>query len=419
MATKITRAGGTVKKGGVDKRNTLVFNLFRWKPPKKSRDPQKKRNITKIQQPRKELYDWIFPPDHGILLHMDIIQIVIIILLLALLGAIVWLVKSTKSNQNASSGQDSQAVTVLQNQISELSKSLGERMGDTNQAVRQSFAATAGIVRDVTEKMMKMEETAKQVLDVTSQLQQLQDILKNPKQRGILGEYYLESLLQNVLPPGGYQMQYPFKNGEIVDAVVFIKDKIVPVDSKFSLDNYNRLAEASEPAERERLEKQFTNDLKLRIKETAKYIKPEEGTMDFAFMFIPHEAIYYDLLINSIGSVQGDTESLLQKAAGTYHVIIVSPTSFLAYLQTVLQGLKALKIEEQAKEIQKRVGELGRHLAVYNNHFLSMGKNLGTTVNQYNLASKELGKIDKDVLRITGESPSIEGLLVEGIKIDE
>jgi DNA recombination protein RmuC len=286
-------------------------------------------------------------------------------------------------------------------------------MGDTHKAVRQNFAATSNVVRDVTEKITRMEETAKQVLDVTNQLQNLQDMLKSPKQRGILGEYYLETLLQNVLPPDGYQMQYGFKDGEIVDAVVFVKDKIVPVDSKFSLENYNRIVEERNPAEREKLEKVFVNDLKNRVKETAKYIRPEEGTMEFAFMFIPHEAIYYDLLINKIGAVLEDTESILQRAAGKYRVIIVSPTSFLAYLQTVLQGLKALKIEEQAQEIKKHVTDLGRHLAAYESRFSSVGKNLGTTVNQYNLASKEFQKIDKDVLHITGESNTIESILLD------
>jgi DNA recombination protein RmuC len=208
-------------------------------------------------------------------------------------------------------------------------------------------------------------------------------------------------------------MQYGFTDGEIVDAAVFVKDKIVPIDSKFSLENYNRLVEERNPTERDRLEKQFVNDLKLRVQETAKYIRPNEGTMDFAFMFIPHEAIYYDLLINKIGAVQDETESILQRAAAKYHVIIVSPTSFLAYLQTVLQGLRALKIEEQAQEIRKRVTDLGRHLGAYNAYLKSLGKNLTTTVNQYNLASKEFGKIDKDVLRITGESNTIETLLIE------
>lgn len=343
---------------------------------------------------------------------MEPVQLITLFLLLCLIGIVLWVgikIQHAKSDK----GIDPQALIILQNQVGELSKSLGERMGDTNQAVRQSFAATANIVRDITEKMMRVEETTKQVLDVTTQLQGLQDMLKNPKQRGILGEYYLETLLQNVLPPGSFKMQYPFSDGTIVDAAVFIKDRIVPIDSKFSLENYNRLVETDQPAERDRLEKMFISDLKRRIVETAKYIRPNEGTMEFAFMFIPHEAIYYDLLVNKIGAAQDDSESILQRAAGTYHVIIVSPTSFLAYLQTVLQGLNALKIEEQAKEIRKRVGDLGRHLSAYNTHFLSIGKNLNTTVNQYNHASKELQKIDKDVLRVTGESPEIEASLVE------
>ena len=241
--------------------------------------------------------------------------------------------------------------------------------------------------------------------------------MKNPKQRGILGEYYLETLLKNVLPPGQYQMQYGFESGEIVDAVVFVKDKIIPIDSKFSLENYNRMTETTDKTEKDRLEKLFVNDLKLRITETAKYIRPTEGTMDFAFMFIPHEAIYYDLLINKIGS-QGlgqseDTENLIQRAAGKYKVIIVSPTSFLAYLQTVLQGLKALQIEETTKDIIKRVGEIGTHLKEYEKYHAKLGNSLDTVVNHFNSSSKEFKKIDKDVMRITGEALSVDPPLIE------
>lgn len=348
-------------------------------------------------------------------------QTLIIILLIALVVGMLWIAYRLKraAVENEKGGTDPQSLVILQNQINELSKTLAERMGETHQAVRQNFAATTNVVRDVTEKVTRMEETAKQVLDVTNQLQSLQDILKNPKHRGILGEYYLETLLQNVLPPEGYQMQYTFKDGEIVDAVVFVKDKIVPIDSKFSLENYNRIVEEQNPVEREKLEKQFINDLKERVKETAKYVRPEEGTMEFAFMFIPHEAIYYDLLVNKIGAVTGDTENILQRAAGKYHVLITSPTSFLAYLQTVLQGLKALKIEEQAKEIRKRVGDLSRHLAAYDTHFKSVGRNLDTVVNQYNLASKEFVKIDKDVLHITGGSNAIEPLILDKTNQEE
>jgi len=183
-----------------------------------------------------------------------------------------------------------------------------------------------------------------------------------------------------------------------------VKDKIIPIDSKFSLENYNRLIETRDPAMKERLERQFVNDLKDRIAETSKYIKPENDTMDFAFMFIPHEAIYYDLLVNKIGAIQEDTENLIQRAASKYRVIIVSPTSFLAYLQTVLQGLKALQIEESAKEIRKRIEELSRHLGSYEEYHNKLGTTIKTVVNHYNNATKELKKVDKDMLRIAGES---------------
>ena len=341
-------------------------------------------------------------------------QILLVILLLVLVAAVMWLgMKIHTLTTTPPPKEDNQGFQLIQNQMAQLQKEMGDRMGETHSAIRQQFAASTSVVRDVTEKLTRMEETAKQVLDVTVQLESLQNILKNPKQRGILGEYYLETLLKNILPPDGYQMQYGFKDGEIVDAAVFIKDKIVPIDSKFSLENYNRLVLEQNPAEKDRLEKLFVNDLKTRVQETAKYIRPQEGTMEFAFMFIPHEAIYYDLLTNKIGSIVDDNESLIQRAAGKYHVIIVSPTSFLAYLQTVLQGLRALKIEEQAKEIRMRVDDLKRHLSAYEGFFSSVGKNLGTTVNQYNLASKEFAKIDKDVMRVTGASNNFEAILID------
>jgi DNA recombination protein RmuC len=214
-------------------------------------------------------------------------------------------------------------------------------------------------------------------------------------------------------------MQYPFPDGTIVDAAVFVKDKVIPIDSKFSLENYNRISETNDKNEKERLEKIFVNDLKIRIQETSKYIQPEEGTMDFAFMFIPHEAIYYDLLVNKIGAVTEDTDNLIQRAASKYKVIIVSPTSFLAYLQTVLQGLKALQIEESAKDIIKRVGELGNHLRTYEDMHVKLGKALETTVNHFNKSNHEFRKIDKDVMRITGDAISIETMTLDKPQTDE
>jgi len=296
---------------------------------------------------------------------------------------------------------------TLDLKIGDMSRNVDGKLGESHRQMQDTVRHQTGesfkLLKDVTERLVKLDETNRQVVGFADQLQSLQDILKNPKQRGILGEYYLETLLKNVLPVGSFQMQYAFKDATIVDAVVFVKEKIIPVDSKFSLENYNRLAEEKDPVEREKLEKAFRNDLKLRIDETSKYIKPEEGTMEFAFMFIPHEAIYYDLLVAQVGSVKVNTRDLIEYAFKEKHVIIVSPTSFLAYLQTVLQGLKALQIEESAKEIRKRVEELGRHIGAYDQYMQSLGNSLGTTVNHYNRAHKELKKIDKDVMRIATE----------------
>jgi len=312
---------------------------------------------------------------------------------------------------------DETGLKLILQQINELNRTVDSKIGEStrsmNDSVRSQLGESANLIREVTKGLTKLDETNRQVVSFADQLQNLQDILKNPKQRGILGEYYLETLLKNVLAPNQYQMQYGFKNGEIVDAVVFVKDKIIPVDSKFSLENYNRMIETSDKTEKDRLEKLFVSDLKLRITETSKYIRPEEGTMDFAFMFIPHEAIYYDLLINKIGAVLEDTENLIQRAAGKYKVIIVSPTSFLAYLQTVLQGLKAMQIEETTKDIIKRVGEIGTHLKKYEDYHQKLGASLGTVVNHFNSSSKEFKKIDKDVMRITGEAIDFEPNLLD------
>jgi len=310
-----------------------------------------------------------------------------------------------------------QGVLLLQNQLSELTRVIDQKLGSVDQKVlesaramqqqmQQQFGESTRIIKEITQELVRVGEGQKQVMTVTEQLQNLQDILKNPKQRGVLGEYYLQAVLENVLPPGSYQMQYAFSDGTIVDAVIFVKDKIISIDSKFSLENYNRIIQEHDQGERERLEKLFKQDLKNRIDETAKYVKPEERTMDFAFMFIPAEAIYYDLLVNQVGAVKTNTRDLIEYAFSR-KVIIVSPTSFLAYLQTVLQGLRALQIEESAKEIRKRVEELGKHLLSYEDFMTKVGKNLATTVNAFNGAQKEFKKIDKDVVRITGSTIGI------------
>ena len=316
--------------------------------------------------------------------------------------------------------KDDVGLNLILTQINELSRTVDNKLGESqkqvNESLRYHSTESNKIIKDVTESLTKLDETNKQVISFADQLQSLENILKNPKQRGILGEYYLETLLKNVMPPGSFEMQYKLgknDNGDelIPDAVIFVKEKIIPIDSKFSLENYNRIVDERNPVEKEKLEKTFENDLKNRIIETSKYIRPELGTMEFAFMFIPHEAIYYDLLIGRVG--KGEDENLIQRAANKYKVIIVSPTSFLAYLQTVLQGLKAMQIEEGAKDIIKRVGELGTHLRSYEEVHQKLGNALTTTVNHFNKSNHEFRKIDKDVMRITGDTLSVEILTIE------
>ncbi|MEK7208896.1 MAG: DNA recombination protein RmuC [Patescibacteria group bacterium] len=335
----------------------------------------------------------------------------------AVAGAVLWRVLTNRQVGGEATGENDNGFLLLQNQLSELVKTVDNKLTESSRtmfdSMRSQFGESAKIIREVTERLTKLDETNRQVVGFADQLKSLQDILKNPKQRGVLGEYFLETLLKNVLPSGSYQMQYPFNDGTIVDAVVFVKDKIIPIDSKFSLENYNRLAEEKDPAERERLEKSFKQDLKNRIDETAKYVKPSEGTMDFAFMFIPHEAIYYDLLIAQVGAVKVNTRDLVEYAFKDKHVIIVSPTSFLAYLQTVLQGLKALQIEESVKGVIKNVGELQKHLIVYEEYHSKLGGALGTVINHYNASHREFKKIDKDILKITGESMNIETTVLD------
>lgn len=317
--------------------------------------------------------------------------------------------------------EENQGLVMIQNQINEMARILDSKIIESAKMMQSQTSEISAnmqkIIRDVTEQLTRVGEGQKQVVNFADQLKNLQDILKNPKQRGVLGEYYLETVMKNVLPPKSYQMQYKFSDGTAVDAAIFVKDKIIPVDSKFSLENYNRILEAREPAERERFEKLFRQDLKNRIDETAKYVKPAERTMDFAFMFIPSEAVFYDLLVNKVGLV--DAQDLIEYAFKEKHVIIVSPTSFLAYLQTVLQGLRALQIEESAKEIMKRVEELGRHIKSYDDYMKKLGGHLGTTVNMYNAAYKEFGKMDKDVLRITGKAAGVETVALSKPAISE
>lgn len=327
-------------------------------------------------------------------------------------------------NQRLKELKSSSAVELIKGDVTELSRcinnlqqAVGDKLEKNNTTMQTSMqkqlSESAKLVTDVTHRLAKLDETNKRVIGVADELKTLQNVLQNPKQRGVFGEYYLESVLDNILPSKNYQMQYKFKNGDIVDAVVFLdKGQILSIDSKFSLENYNRMVGEDKKPEREKLMAKIRSDLKSRIDETSKYIRPDEKTMDFAFMFIPSESLYYDLLIGDVGS-GSSARDLIEYAFRDKKVIIVSPTSFMAYLQTVLQGLRSLQIEEQAKDIQIRVGKLGQHIGKFDEYMHKLGRSLGQTVGHYNDAHKELGKVDKDVIKIAGSGSDIDPLLLD------
>lgn len=356
---------------------------------------------------------------------MDMMLVVILVcMLLGFIVLAVILLTRIKQLEKTDSTQLLKADLV---ELNRTMRSMQERVGDKLEqgsqqmqtSMQRQLAQSARLVADVSNRLTKLDETNARVVDVASELKTLQNVLQNPKQRGVFGEFYLESVLENVLPPKQFQMQYRFSDGETADAVVFLdREKILPVDSKFSLENYNRMVVSENKEERAKLLAKVRLDLKGRIDETAKYIRPDENTMDFAFMFIPSESLYYDLLIGDVGTGAG-ARDMIEYAFRDKKVIIVSPTSFMAYLQTVLQGLRSLQIEHQAKEIQTRVGQLGRHIASYEQLMQKLGSSLGTTVNHYNNAHKELKKIDKDVVKIARNEPSVEPLLIDKPLRDE
>lgn len=334
---------------------------------------------------------------------------------LCILGVLAWKLFTSQRQDSDSEKRQRESVESLRKELQEarerdrehmqerfdaMGKMLNSGINETAKTMQGQFKQSAAIIREVTEKLTKLDETNKQVLGFSEQLKDFENILRNPKSRGLISEYWLETMLGHVLPPEQYKMQYQFPNGEQVDAVVFFQDKIIPVDAKFSAERFNRIVQEKDAELRSKLEQAFKRDLKLRVDETSKYIRPQEGTTDFAFMFLPSEGIYYDLLVQKVGTVDVNKIDLIEYAFSK-RVIIVSPMTFFAYLQTVLQGLKALRVQESMQDVIKKVAHLGKHLGSYEEYMQKLGKQLGTTVNTYNTAYKEFGKVDKDIYKLT------------------
>lgn len=353
------------------------------------------------------------------------------IIIAILVGGILAYFLFGKKKEN---GEKDQSFLLLQQSMSELTRQLDSKLTesrrDMQDAVRTQFSESQKLLKDINEQMSKnlidvareqtkTNEATRDFITIAEKLGNLEKTLKHQKQRGNWGEASLELILSNTLAPGQYKMQYEFENKEKVDAIIITKEGIIPIDAKFSLDNYDRVVHAIDDKQREDLEKEFKNDLKKRIDETSKYINTKEGTLPFAFMYIPAEAIYYDLLVNEVGSVKVNTRNLIDYAYNEKKVIVVSPTTFMAYLQSVLYGFKAFKIEESTKKIMKNIQDLDRHLKSYEDYHNRLGKQLDTVMNHYSASDKELKKIDKDILRIENTSPEFSNLELEKPKIED
>ncbi len=347
--------------------------------------------------------------------------IILGVLVVALLGVAILLLLRR-------SGPDPNSALLLKADMTELNKNvtdlkdglqkqLSDQLGASNKQLASQSAASIKILQQVTEKLTKLEGTNKNVGDIAAELKTLQNVLQNPKQRGVIGEFYLKQILDNVLPAGTFQLQYKLGEGLIVDAVIKLDDKLLPLDSKFPLENYNRLLEAEGP-DRALLERSFKEDVKKRVDETAKYIKPGKGTLDQALMFIPSEAIYYDLLANKVGAGGVNTKNLMQYATEK-KVTIVGPSTLSAMLQTIAQGLRSIEIHKDTEKIRKNIEQLSKHLIAHNTYMLKLGNSLGTTVGHYNTTYKELGKIDRDIVKIADTEATIDPLLLDKPSVND
>ncbi len=293
---------------------------------------------------------------------------------------------------------------ILFDQLNTSNLNLQNQNTSSNELLRKINENNNKILQEVSEKLIKVEDTNKQVIGFTEQLQSLQNIFNNPKQRGILGEYFLETILSNVLPETVYELQYKFNDGTIVDAIINVKDKIIPIDAKFSLDSFNRLVDNTNPEKKSELEKAFLMDVRKRVDETSVYVKTGESTIDIAFMFIPSDAIYHEII--AISNDPGIPTNVISYAYQK-KVVLVSPTSFFAYLQTVLLALNTIKIEGDIEEIIIYLNESNNYLSKFEENMNKVGKNIQTLTNSFNIASTTATQLTKRISKVTNNKQNL------------
>jgi DNA recombination protein RmuC len=319
----------------------------------------------------------------------------------ALLATLAILHRFNKNNQVDSKSEslerqlNNTTQTVLQ-QLNAVTKQVNDRLRENNQVQQQSqqtigerLDTAARAYANVTNKLAQLEESNKRIYDVGKDISSLQEILRSPKLRGTIGELFLGNLLAQILPSEHYIEQHRFQSGEVVDAVVKLRDNmLVPVDSKFPLENFQKMLAAPDE-EKDSHKKMFVNDVKKHIDKIAKqYILPDEGTLNLALMYIPAENVYYETI------VKGIEENDLVHYAHSRNVIPVSPNSFYVYLQTILLGLRGMQIESSAREMMQNLTRLKGDLERFNGDYLLVGKHLTNASRAFDDSRKRLEKFD-------------------------
>ncbi|RKY25339.1 MAG: hypothetical protein DRP62_01445 [Planctomycetota bacterium] len=320
----------------------------------------------------------------------QVLIVVVAVLMLAVIGLLVWLINTSFSNKSKLAGvdllqQQLEALKAAQDKLSEnMQKSL--QFGQTT--LNENLQSSQKVLGRLNTQIGELQGTNKQMLQVGTEVRRLQDILSSPKLRGQMGEWSLENLLSLILPKDSYELQYTFKNGKMVDAIVRLADFSVPIDAKFPLPGFERLIKAETDEERSRLRKQFHKDVIAHIDKIASsYIRPVEGTLDFALMYIPAENVYYETIVKYADDAKDVLQYSLEKK-----VIPVSPNLLYAYLMTVVMGLHGLQIEKQAAEIRQNLKKLNADFTEFVSNWDTLGSHIRNTSNKYDEAGRKLDR---------------------------
>lgn len=356
----------------------------------------------------------------------SILTAVIIVLALGLVAMAVAVLRLKNQNPEPDASHDIQSLLhqiTMQHgqQLQQTTNLVLQQLGEHREAQERTTGVIHGrldqtnkIFSDVQSRLTQMDEANKRLVEMSRDMASLQKILQAPKLRGTLGEMWLHDLISQILPPDRYKMQHTFRTGDTCDAAIFLRDGMVlPIDSKFSLENFLKMLDAPDDAQKAVAKKQFVSDVKKRIDEIAKkYVLPHEGTLDIALMYVPAENVYYQAFI------QDEAESGLLRYAFEHKVVPVSPSSFYAYLQLVLMGLRGMEIEKSAKEIQRNLGGLRGEFGKFRDTYEKVGTHLRHAQQSYEMTDKRLGGIENRLVTIgSAASETLEaGKESEGIE---